>query len=156
MTNPDDPQLIEVMWRATDLTRAYLAQDRTSVTACVADLDTERLERILVWLILDHDNIFDNLGEPSMEVREIDAVAALAPPEIELATTMAMRRVAAGEMGLGRAVESLAPLGRVHAITICTVVMMLDALGRTTAVELLDHAIAEFERTGYARPYTIT
>jgi hypothetical protein len=41
---------------------------------------------------LAHDRLFDLLGEPSMEARDIYMVAALAPPEIEFATT-AVRRV---------------------------------------------------------------
>ncbi|MEV6730684.1 hypothetical protein [Streptomyces sp. NPDC051364] len=79
MTKFDDPWLVDAMWRATDLTRAYLSQNRAHVERCLADLDTGRMERVLAWLVLDHDELFDRLGEPSMAVREIDAVAALSP-----------------------------------------------------------------------------
>jgi hypothetical protein len=73
-----------------------------------------------------------------MSVRELDAVAALAPVETELAMMTAVHRIAARELGLTRAVEGLAPLDRVHAIAICTVVILLEAFGRTAA---LDRAI---------------
>lgn len=148
--------MVDAVWRAADLTRAYLAQDRARVADGLTDLDTGRLERVLAWLILTHDDLFDTLGEPSMSVREVKAVAALAPPETEFATTTALHRVAAEETGLTKAVESLAPLDRVHAIAICTVVMQLEAFGRTTALEQLDKETAEYERMGHPRPYTIT
>lgn len=156
MTDTDDPWLVDAMWRATDLTRAYLTPDRARVAACLTELAGDRLDRVLVWLILDHDALFDRLGEPSMAVREIDAVAALAPMEVEFATTTAVCRVAAKEARLAQAVEGLAPLDRVHAVAICTVVMLLDALGRTTALEQLDEETVKYERMGHPRPYTIT
>jgi hypothetical protein len=156
MAEMDDPLLVDAIWRASDLTRAYLDQDRAQVAACLTGLDTDRLERVLVWLGLDHDRLFDTLGEPSMAVRDIYAVAALAPPEIEFATTTAVRRVAAKESTLLQAVEGLAPLDRVHVIAINTVVMLLDTHGRAKALELLDEDALEYERKGYPRPYTIT
>ncbi len=156
MAETDDPWLIDAMWRAADLTRAYLDQDRAQVAACLMGLDTDRLERVLVWLGLDHDRLFDMLGEPSMAVRAIYDVAALAPPEIEFATTTAVRRVAAKESTLLQALEGLAPLDCVHAIAINTVVMLLDTPGRTKALEMLDEEALEYERKGHPRPYTIT
>ncbi|GAU70698.1 hypothetical protein SSP35_22_00010, partial [Streptomyces sp. NBRC 110611] len=96
------------------------------------------------------------LGEPSMSVRELDAVAALAPLETELAMMTAVRRVATKEMGPTGAVEGLAPLDRVHAIAICTAVMLLEARGRTTALKQLDAETVRYEQMGYPRPYTIT
>lgn len=104
MTKFDDPWLVDAMWRATDLTRAYLSQNRAHIEGCLADLDFGRMERVLAWLVLDHDELFDRLGEPSMAVREIDAVAALSPMENEFATTSAVRRVALRETGLTAAV----------------------------------------------------
>lgn len=79
MSKPDDPYLIEAIWRAADLTRAYLVRNRAQVAACLSGLDANQMERVLAWLILDHDALFDDLGEPSMSVRELDAVVALAP-----------------------------------------------------------------------------
>ncbi|MFD7667813.1 hypothetical protein [Streptomyces sp. NPDC059788] len=152
----DDPWMVDAVWRASDLTRAYLTQDRARVAGCLAGLDTGRLERVLVWLVLEHDELFDRLGEPSMAVREIDAVAALAPVETELAMTTAVRRVAAKEAGLTRAVARLPPLDQIHAIAICTVVMLLEALGRSRALDQLDAETAHYERMGHPRPYTIT
>lgn len=76
--------------------------------------------------------------------------------EIKFATTAAVRRVAAKETGLTQAVEDLAPLERVHAVAICTVVMLLVGLGRTTALERLDDKAAEYEQQSYPRPYLIT
>ncbi|OSZ59272.1 hypothetical protein OQI_17045 [Streptomyces pharetrae CZA14] len=156
MTERDDPWLIDAIWRAADLTRAYLVQDRIQVATCLTGLDTTRLERVLTWLILEHDALFDALGEPSMSVRELDAAAALAPLETELAMMTAVRRVATKEMGLTGAVEGLAPLDRVHAIAICTAVMLLEARGRTTALEQLDAETVRYQQMGYPRPYTIT
>ncbi|MBT2423421.1 substrate-binding domain-containing protein [Streptomyces sp. ISL-22] len=81
---PEDISVI-AMWRVADLTRACLAQDRAQVAACLAGLGTDRVERVLAWLILNHDELFDELREPSMAVREVDAVAALAPLESDFA-----------------------------------------------------------------------
>ncbi|WP_329404380.1 hypothetical protein [Streptomyces melanogenes] len=154
MTEPDDPRLVDAMWRATDLTRAYLAQDRSRVAACLVGLDMERLECVVAWLACEHDLLFERLGEPSMGVRELDAVAALAPPETEFATTAAVRR--AKETGLLRAVEDLALLDQIHTLAVCTVVMLLEAYGRARALERVDADTAEYERRGYARPYPLT
>lgn len=156
MTQTDDPWLVDAMWRAADLTRAYLAQDRVRVADCLTGLDTGRLECVLAWLILNHDELFDTLEEPSMAVREIDAVAAVGPLESELASTTAMHRVAAKEAGLIQAVEVLAPLDRVHTIAICTVVMLMGAFGRINALEQLHEEAVAYERMGHPRPYTIT
>lgn len=156
MTESDDPWLVDAMWRAADLTRAYLCQDRAQVADRLKDLDTDRLERVLVWLGLDHERLFDELGEPSMAVRAIYEVAALAPPEIEFATTTAVRQVAAKESTLLQALEGLALLEQIHAIAINTVVMLLDTCGRTRALELLDEEALEYERKGHPRLYTIS
>ncbi|MFC9128207.1 hypothetical protein ACFT4A_15325 [Streptomyces sp. NPDC057099] len=77
-------------------------------------------------------------------------------PEIEFATTTALRRVAKKEVGLARAVEGLAPVDRVYAVSICTVVMLLDARGRTTALEQHDEETADYEQMGHPRPYNIS
>ena len=143
------------MWRATDLKRAYLTRDAARVAVLLAGLDAARVERVFAWLVLGHDVLFDGLGGPSMSLAEIDAAAALAPPEAEFATTTAVRRIATGETGLVRAVEDLAPLDRIHTIAICTVVMLLEAYGRTGALAELGRDTAEYERTGRPRPYTI-
>lgn len=156
MSEVDDPWLVNAMWRATDLTRAYLSQNRAQVDVCLADLDTGRLERVLVWLVLDHDMLFDRLGQPSLAMREIDAVAALSPMEHEFATTAAVRRVAARETGLTAALGDLALPEQVHAVTVCTVVMALQALGRVRALEEVDARAVESERMGYPRPYPVT
>lgn len=91
-----------------------------------------------------------------MSMRELDAMAALAPLETELAMMTAVRRVATKEMRLTGAVEGLTLLDRVHEIAICTAVMLLEARGRTTALEQLDAETARYEQMGYLRPYTIT
>lgn len=39
MTEPDDPWLIDAIWRAADLTRAYLVQDRVQVATYLTDLE---------------------------------------------------------------------------------------------------------------------
>ncbi|WJV51745.1 hypothetical protein [Streptomyces flavofungini] len=150
----NDPWLIEAIWRSADLTQAYLVQDRVQVAVCLEGMDTVRLERVLMWLVLEHDALFDELGEPSMLVRQLDAVGALAPPETELTMMAAVHRVAAGEKGLTAALEGLALPDRVHALAVCTVVMLLDALGRTKALEHLDAQAARYEQMGHPRPYT--
>ncbi|MER7048336.1 hypothetical protein [Streptomyces jumonjinensis] len=156
MTIGDDPWMVDAMWRAADLTRAYLAQDRTRIADCLADLDTGQLERVLAWLVLTHDDLFDDLGEPPMTVREIDTAAALAPVETELATTAAVRRVTAGKTGLAHAVEELTLLDQIHTVAICTAVILLEAHGRTHALKHADTQTADYERMGHPRPYTIT
>lgn len=148
----EDPRLIDAMWHAADLTRAYLGQDRAGIAACLAGLDVVGQEHLLAWLILNHDAVFDDLGKPDMSVREMDAVAGLAPPGFEFATTTAVRRVAAKETGLVQAVEGLELAERVHAIATCTVVMLLGTVGRAAALQHLDGETAGYERMGYPRP----
>ncbi|AZM44426.1 hypothetical protein DMB38_35980 [Streptomyces sp. WAC 06738] len=102
-------RLIETLWRAADLTRACLARDTAHIGACLTGLDTGQMKDLLAWLVLDHDALFEDLGEPSMTVGNLNMLAALAPPETEFATTTVVRRVAAGETGPTRALEDLAP-----------------------------------------------
>ena len=149
MTMGDDLWRVDAMWRATDLTRAYLAQDRARVAACLADLNTDQLNHVLTWLILDYDVLFDGLGKPSMAAGEL---AALAPMETELAATAALRRVARGETGLAHAVEGLALQVQVHTMAICTAVILLGALGRTRALEHVTAAAMETSQLGHFRP----
>lgn len=91
-----------------------------------------------------------------MGVRNLNELAALAPPETEFATATAVRRVAAGETGLTRALEDLALPDCVHAIAICTAVMLLEAHGPTGALKHLDEQAAAHEREGRPRPHTTT
>ncbi|WP_018569208.1 hypothetical protein [Streptomyces sp. PsTaAH-124] len=153
MTQPSDPLLVETIWRAADLTRAYLAQDRARVAACLVGLDSGLLDRVHDWLILDHDQLFQQLGEPTMTVSRLKATAALAPAEIEFATSTAIHRVAAGETGLALALESLGQLDRIHALTVCMAVMLLDAYGRGGALAEIDEMTAGYEERGFLRPY---
>ncbi|WP_075823959.1 hypothetical protein [Streptomyces acidiscabies] len=156
MAEMDDPWLVDAVWRVADLTRGYLDQDRAQVASCLGGLEPGRLERVFAWSSLEHDRLFGILGEPSMTVRDIYEVAALAPPEIEFATTTAVRRVAMKESTLLGALKSLALLERIHAVTINTVVMLLETHGRTKALKLLDEEALDCERKGYPRPYPIT
>ncbi|WP_329558899.1 hypothetical protein OG711_08105 [Streptomyces uncialis] len=110
----------------------------------------------MAWLILNHDELFDNLGEPSMSVREIDAMAALAPMETEFATTAAVRRLATGEVGLTRAVEGLALEDQINTLAICTTVILLEGYGRDHALKHVEAETAEDDRRGCPKPYTIT
>ncbi|MFJ7589513.1 hypothetical protein ACIQZO_19455 [Streptomyces sp. NPDC097617] len=152
MAETDDSWLVDAVWRATDLTRAYLAQDRAQIEACLAGLSSGRMELVLAWLVLEHDELCDRLLTPLMSVREIDAVAALSPVENEFAITAAVRRVAAREMGLTAAVDGLALPEQIHAIAVCTVVMALEAIGRARALDEVDVKAMEYERMGYPRP----
>ncbi|MFK8906224.1 hypothetical protein [Streptomyces sp. YS-3] len=156
MASGNDPQRVEAMWRAADLARSYLTQDRARIAACLTGLESDQLERVLAWAAISHDAVFDELGEPSMPLRLIDAVAALAPTETEFAATAAVRRVAAGEVGLARAVTDLPLADQAHAITICTAVMRLEAHGRARALEQIDAQTREYERMGHPRPYTLS
>ncbi|WP_031045616.1 hypothetical protein [Streptomyces sp. NRRL F-5650] len=156
MTHPSDPLLVDAMWRAADLTRAYLAQDRSQIAACLRDLDTSLLERIAGWLVLDHDQLFVRLGEPTMSVSRLKDAAALAPAETSVATSTAIHRAAAGETALTHALEGLALPDQIHALTICIVVMLLEAHGRTNALVEINHMTADYEQRGYPRPYLIT
>ncbi|MGP3979022.1 hypothetical protein ACTWQF_34425 [Streptomyces sp. 8N114] len=73
-----------------------------------------------------------------------------------MATTTAIHRVAAKEATLLQAVEDLTLVDRIHAIAVCTVVMLLEALGRAQALQWLDKETAGYERRGHPRPYTTT
>ncbi|MEU2721857.1 hypothetical protein [Streptomyces smyrnaeus] len=75
-----NPFPAEAMWRAADLTRAYLTQNRARVRHAPPMWTPTGWSAALAWLALDHDALFDDLGEPSMAVRHLDAVAALARP----------------------------------------------------------------------------
>jgi acyl-coenzyme A synthetase/AMP-(fatty) acid ligase len=155
MRTAEDPWIVDAMWRANDLTRAYLARDRARVAACIVGLGGDRLERVLIWLSLDHDALFTDLGEPSMGMSEAAALAALAPAEVEFATTTALRRVVTKEAGFLRALEGLAMLDQIHVLAICTAVMLLETYGRAGALERLDGQTAEYSRRGHLRPYVI-
>ena len=157
MTDAGDRVTVDAMWRATDLTRAYLARERAVVEGVLAGVDADVLDGVLAWLILDHDDLFEELGEPSMRVRGLDAVAAMAPAEAEFAVTTAVRRVASGESGLLAAVKGLdRRVDHIHAVAICTAVMLLEAVGRTDALRKLDEYTVEYVRRGHPRPYPIT
>jgi hypothetical protein len=150
-----DPQLVDAMWRAADLRRAYLAQDRDKVAACLTGLDDSQIERVCGWLILDHDQLFKELGEPPMTVREILAMATLAPLDTEVAVAAAVQRVRAGETGIADAVDGMALVDQAHAIAIQTAVMLLETLGRAGALQRLNTEVREYEQMGYLRPYPI-
>ncbi|MEU6437407.1 hypothetical protein ABZ874_24160 [Streptomyces albidoflavus] len=132
-----DQRLVDAMWCAADLTGAYLAGDRQGVVTCTAGVDADGLDHLLAWLIMDHDMIFDDLGEPAMGLPAIDALAALAPAELEFAATTALRRVARRETGLTDAVAALARPEQIHTIAVCTAVMLLEAYGRPGALNHL-------------------
>ncbi|MYS40165.1 hypothetical protein GTY23_02640 [Streptomyces sp. SID5998] len=155
MTQQRDPQLVDAMWRAADLKRAYLTQDRGKVAACLKGLDTSQMELVCGWLVLDHDQQFEDLGEPSMTVREIYAMATLAPLDTEVAVAAAVQRVREGETGIAGAVDDLALPDQIHAIAIETSVMLLEAFGRAGALQRLDAEALRREQTGYPRPYSI-
>jgi hypothetical protein len=150
-----DPHLVEAVWRAADVTRAYVRGDRDAVTAALAGLDTTRTERLVRWLGLDCAELFDSLGEPDLAVRRIDRVAAAAPVETELALTTLVREVGARETGLLGAVEGLEPMDRAHALAVLTAVMLLDAVGHAGALARLTAATTYFERLGFPRPYSL-
>lgn len=126
------------------------------MTSGLVGLDDARLECVLAWVTVHHDELFEGLEEPSLTVREIETVAALAPVEVEFAVTTAVRRVAAGGVGLGRAISGLALLDGIHALAVCTVVMSLEAFGRTQALAMVDTEIAELEGSGRVRPYPMS
>ncbi|MGW7579742.1 hypothetical protein ACWGKU_04890 [Kitasatospora sp. NPDC054768] len=144
--------MVDAKWRGIDLTRAYLTRNRAQVAACLEGLGTERLELVLALLALSYDDLLGDLGKPPMNVRDLDEVAALAPPESEFATTAAVRRVAAKEAGFAEAVAGLGLVDQIHVIAVCTVVMLLDAHGHAGAVAHLDEEAAACERMGYPRP----
>ncbi|MFC8450227.1 hypothetical protein [Kitasatospora sp. NPDC057223] len=157
MTDAGDRVTVDAICRAADLTRAYLARERAVVEGLLAGVDGGVLDGVLAWLVLDHDDLFAELGEPSMPVRGFDAVAALAPAESQFAVTTAVRRVASGDAGLAAVVEELGRReDQAHAVAICTTVMLLEAVGRTEALRILDEDTAQYIRRGHPRPYTLT
>nr|BFD90938.1 hypothetical protein KitaXyl93_22980 [Kitasatospora sp. Xyl93] len=156
VTEIGHPWMVDAKWRGIDVVRAYVTRDRAQVAACLEGLDTGRLEFVLALLVLSYDDLLGDLGEPPMNVRDLDQVAALAPPESEFATTAAVRRVAAREVGFAKAMASLCFLDRIHMIAVCTTVMLLDAHGYAGALAYLDEEAATCERKGYPRPSTLT
>ncbi|MER5494272.1 hypothetical protein [Streptomyces sp. NPDC002490] len=134
-----DLMVVDTMWTAAKLNRAYLSQDSTRIATCLdeAKRDVHHLEHVVVWCSLQHDDLFAELGEPSMSSRALTVTAALAPPEVEFAVTTALRRVA--EIGLRRAVGALDLSHQAHALAICSTVLMMEAFGRTEALKRLDN-----------------
>ncbi|MFI9833795.1 hypothetical protein ACIHIX_39620 [Streptomyces sp. NPDC051913] len=152
----DEAAVAEGMWRATDLTRAYLDQDRVRVGACLDGLDSVQVEHLLVWQVLEHDMLFDDLGEPSMSVRVLDEVSALAPVDCEFVMTTAVREAVAAGTGLSSRLQEFAVAAQVHALTVCMVVMLLEAHGRHGALEFVAASAEDFVRRGFPRPYPAT
>ncbi|MEU3566860.1 hypothetical protein AB0E96_00290 [Kitasatospora sp. NPDC036755] len=146
---------VDAKWRGVDLARAYLTGNRVRVAACLEGLDTERLECVLALLAFSYDDLLGDLG-PFMKVSDLDKVAAVAPLETELATMTAVHRIAANEVGFAEAMTDLGLVDRIHALAICSVVMLLGAFGHAGAVAHLDKVAATCERMGYTRPYTLT
>ncbi len=148
--------MVDAKWRGIDLTRGYLTRDAAQVATCLDGLDAERLRLVLTLLGLYYDDLLGELGEPPMKVSDLNTVGALGPAEIEFATTTAVRRIADGEVGFAEAMADLGLEGRIHMIAICTVVMLMDALGEAGAVAHLGREAAACVRQGYPRPYTLT
>ncbi|MFK0048661.1 hypothetical protein ACIQU4_32130 [Streptomyces sp. NPDC090741] len=93
-----DPRMNEAAWRALDLTRAYVARDRTAIVEHLADLEEDQLTvagGVLITMYNDTREVLRNTGRPhnpATVVREVDAVARFAPTEHEFAVTTAVRR----------------------------------------------------------------
>ncbi|WP_051740873.1 hypothetical protein [Streptomyces xylophagus] len=93
-----DPRQVEAAWRALDLTRAYVARDRTAIVEHLADLEENQLAfagGVLITTYYETREVPRNTGRPhnpATVVREVDAVARFAPTEREFAVTTAARR----------------------------------------------------------------
>ncbi|MFF7764278.1 hypothetical protein [Streptomyces griseorubiginosus] len=145
---------VEGMWRATDLLWAYLAEDQTRVRAGLEGLDREQLAHTLGWQALDHDMLFADLGEPSMSVPLLDAVAALAPVECEFMMMTAVRGAAAANTGLmSSGLEDFPMAAQIHALTVCMAVMLMEAHGRHGALKFVAASADDYVRRGHPRPY---
>ncbi|MFJ9901177.1 hypothetical protein ACIQPR_48555 [Streptomyces sp. NPDC091280] len=155
MTTEPDPHTINAMWRVTDLAWSYLARRPDRVAACLTGLDANQLEHVQAWQVCEHDAVFGDLREPDLEVRDIDAVASLAPADTELAVMMAVHKVARGETGLALALMDLSVADHIHALAICTTVMLLRAHGQAEALDQIAAAAAQYEARGWPRPYAI-
>lgn len=146
--------VVEGMWRATDLTWAYLTEDQTQVRASLEGLDSDQLAHTLAWQSLDHDMLFDDLGDPSMSVPLLDAVAALAPLDCEFMMTTAVRKAAAAGTGLvSSGLETFPTSAQIHALTVCMSVMLLEAHGRHGAQEFVTTSVDNYVRRGHPHPY---
>jgi hypothetical protein len=152
----DQASVVEGMWRATDLTRAYLTEDRAGVEACLQGLDALQMEHLLAWQVLEHDMLFGDLGEPSMSVPVLDAVAAVAPADCEFVMTMAVREAIAAGTGLSGRLETFAMPAQIHTLSVCMAVMLLEAHGRQGALQFVDAAAEDYARRGFPRPYPTT
>ncbi|MER7694766.1 hypothetical protein [Streptomyces sp. NPDC097610] len=90
-----DPRMNEAAWRALDLMRAYAARDRAAVVEHLAHLEADQLEYaggVLIAMYNDTRHILTDTGQPcnpATVVREVDAVARLAPAEHESPVTAA-------------------------------------------------------------------
>ncbi|MFJ3673729.1 hypothetical protein ACIPSE_45530 [Streptomyces sp. NPDC090106] len=150
----DETALAEGMWRATDLLQAYLSEDPVRVLAGLEGLNVEQLTHTLGWQIVDHDILFEDLGEPSMSASLLDQVAALAPLECEFMMTTAVRRAVAAGTGLIAGGLDEFPLdAQIHALTVLVAVMLLRAHGRDEALRFVAASAADFVRRGHPRPY---
>ncbi|MEW2570228.1 hypothetical protein [Streptomyces sp. NPDC047070] len=154
MAADEQAALAEGMWRATDLMWAYLAEDRTQVRAGLEGLDSDHLAHTLAWQARDHDWLFDDLGEPSMSVPLLDAVAALAPVDCEFMMTTAVRKGVAAGTGLAYSgLGDFPTAAQIHALTVCMAVMLLEAHGRQGALGFVAASAENYVRRGHPRLY---
>ncbi|MFJ3674044.1 hypothetical protein ACIPSE_47175 [Streptomyces sp. NPDC090106] len=150
----DEAAAAEGMWRATDLLWAYLTEDRDRVRSGLEGLGRDQLAHTLGWQVLDHDMVFEDLGEPSMSVAVLDQVAALAPLECELTMTTAVRKAVVAGTGLMAGGLDDFPLdAQVHALTVLMAVLLLEAHGRHGALGFVAGSAEDFVRRGHPRPY---
>ncbi|MFE9769447.1 hypothetical protein ACFYPC_33845 [Streptomyces sp. NPDC005808] len=154
MAADEQAALTEGMWRATDLMWAYLTEDRTRVRAGLEGLGSDQLAHTLAWQARDHDWLFDDLGEPSMSVPLLDTVAALAPVDCEFMMTTAVRKGVAAGTGLASSgLGDFPTTARIHALTVCMAVMLLEAHGRQGALRFVVASADNYVRRGHPRPY---
>lgn len=95
-------------------------------------------------------------GEPSMSVRVLDAVAALAPVDCEFVMTTAVREEGAAGTGLTSRPEKIPGAAQIDALTVCTVVMLLQAHGRHGGLEFVAASAKDCVRQGFPRPCSPT
>ncbi|WP_166682813.1 hypothetical protein [Streptomyces aquilus] len=102
---------------------------------------------------------FGDLGELSMPVPVpvpvLDAVATLAPVDCEFVMTTAEREGVTADTGLSGWLVKSPMAAQIHALTVCTVLMLL-AHGRYGALAFVTASAEDYVRRGFPRLYPPT
>ncbi|MFI8535036.1 hypothetical protein ACIGMX_32930 [Streptomyces aquilus] len=91
-----------------------------------------------------------------MPVPVLDAVATLAPVDCEFVMTTAEREGVTADTGLSGWLEKSPMAAQIHALTVCMVLMLLEAHGRYGALAFVTASAEDYVRRGFPRLYPST